>query len=153
MSSGANDGCGDGGERAEAALRPVIRGDCRYLPRPCPWVGCKWHLLFDVLGRRKSRELAPELAAEFMFNGMRRTCALDVADDGGGSFEDVGEVLQVSRQRVQQIEEGSIRAVHQNQPDMVARLQDFRAFDAKPWESNRLEGAKMNKEKAWVAEL
>jgi hypothetical protein len=104
-----------------------------------------------VLGRRKAREIDTELAADFMFNGMRKTCALDVADDGGGSFEDVGEVLQVSRQRVQQIEESGIRAVHEKQPGMVARLSDFRAFEVRPWGVNLRGVPKLKEEGGWGA--
>ena len=68
-----------------------------------------------------------------------------------GSFEDVGEVLHVSRQRVQQIEEGSIRSVHENQPGMVARLSDFRAFEVRPWGVNLRGVPKLREEGGWGA--
>lgn len=31
-----------------AIPRPRTRGDCLTMPRPCPWVGCRHHLLLDV---------------------------------------------------------------------------------------------------------
>ena len=30
-------------------MRPRTRGDCVSGPRPCPWVGCKYHLALDLL--------------------------------------------------------------------------------------------------------
>lgn len=75
------------------------RGDC--LPggfnamRPCPYERCRHHVLEVVRSSyaRASRPLSEDGA----------TCTLDVADDGVHSLDEVGEVLGLSRQRVNQI--------------------------------------------------
>jgi hypothetical protein len=35
-------------EPEASAWRPRTRGDCASVPRPCPYVGCKYHLGVDV---------------------------------------------------------------------------------------------------------
>lgn len=70
--------------------KPITRRDC--LPgglnvvRPCRWENCKYHL--------KAEDAS---------------CVLDVADQGGATLEEVGNLLGVSRERVRQIEAGAAR--------------------------------------------
>lgn len=80
----------------ESPTRPRVRGDCEAGPRPCPWHGCKYHLKVHVDPRGKLKELE--------FNEGDETCALDVADQGGVTLEEVSKMLGVSRARVGQIE-------------------------------------------------
>lgn len=94
-----------------AVPRPTTRAECLEEARPCPWVGCKHHLLLEVedggepgrpprllLNRPSHRKgprrgLSPSAPArvverwiddaiELLFR-MRRTCVLDVLDDRG----------------------------------------------------------------------
>lgn len=60
--------------------QPTSRAECASCPRPCPWESCRYHL-------------GP--GAE--------TCALDVADRGGASINEVAALLGVSKQRIDQI--------------------------------------------------
>jgi hypothetical protein len=83
------DGVADGGW-------PRNRGECLDGPRPCPWVRCRWHLLFDTKG---SRELTDDELAERLV-GMPETCALDVADRGPAEGVDIAAMLGLSRQVV-----------------------------------------------------
>jgi len=86
--------------------RPKTRGDCVRTPenpgaiRPCPWVSCKYHLQLSVDpdGRLYLGMDPDDWTAE------TPTCALDVADQGGGSLGDVGDALDLTRERVRQIE-------------------------------------------------
>jgi hypothetical protein len=78
---------------------PMSRGDC--LPggvneqRPCPWARCRWHLAFDYNQRNGSlTENFPDLD----FDQIPQTCALDVADRGETSLDDVGQLLNVTRE-------------------------------------------------------
>ena len=41
-----------------AIPRPVTRGDCLAEARPCPWVGCQYHLLLDVAKAGPSHDRA-----------------------------------------------------------------------------------------------
>jgi hypothetical protein len=81
--------------------RPRTRGDCVEGIRPCPFIGCKFHLYSDVhpvTGNLKLNfpDLEPSDLAE--------SCALDVAERGGESLERVAELINVTRERVRQIE-------------------------------------------------
>lgn len=82
-------------------LRPADRGDCRNAARPCPWVSCKFHLYLDVNPQTGSIKLNfPDLEVW----EMTETCALDVADRGGITLEEVGALLNLTRERIRQVE-------------------------------------------------
>ena len=87
------------------AQRPRTRAEC--LPggpneaRPCPWVSCKHHLALDVNPRTGAIKLNfPALEVW----ELPETCALDVADRGGITLEEVGEITNLTRERVRQVE-------------------------------------------------
>jgi hypothetical protein len=84
--------------------RPVTRGDCEDAPRPCPWIGCKYHLLTHIKPCNGSLVLESTRHVE----DMQETCALDVADRGGVSLERVGVYLDITRERVRMIEDTAI---------------------------------------------
>lgn len=95
--------------------RPKRRLDC--LPggfnaeRPCPFVSCKYHLYLEV--KRRTGLIS------FTFPGLEldeipETCALDVADRGGETLEVVGNCINVTRERIRQIE---IKAHHRLEKD------------------------------------
>jgi len=82
-------------------LRPKDRGQCVTGARPCPWVSCKFHLYLDVNPETGSIKLNfPDLEVW----EMPETCALDVADRGGITLEEVGEILNLTRERIRQVE-------------------------------------------------
>jgi len=81
--------------------RPLTRADCKDGPRPCPFVSCKYHLYLDVNPATGSIKLNfPHLEVW----EMNETCALDVADRGGVTLEEVGEILNLTRERIRQVE-------------------------------------------------
>lgn len=82
--------------------RPKTRADCANVPRPCPFVGCRHHLYLDVSERTGNLKFNfPEHELE----DMKDTCALDIADDGVATLERVGEAMNLTKERVRQIEE------------------------------------------------
>jgi hypothetical protein len=96
------------GEEMVAVIRlprhpdaPKTRGDCEDGPRPCPWVSCRYHLAI-----RNHGPIEVEVVEDW--DDGRPTCALDVADEGEHTLEEVGEYLDVSRVRVFQIEQMAI---------------------------------------------
>lgn len=81
--------------------RPMSRAECKDMPRPCPWVSCKHHLYLDVNPETGSIKLNfPDLEVW----EMKETCALDVADRNGITLEEVGEIMNLTRERIRQVE-------------------------------------------------
>ena len=92
--------------------KPKEREECADMERPCPFVSCKYHLYLDVHPVRGSIKINfPDLEVWEMTD----TCALDVADRGGITLEEVGEIMNLTRERVRQVETAGL-----------ARLQDYR---------------------------
>jgi hypothetical protein len=81
--------------------KPVSRADCQGGERPCPFVSCKHHLYLDVSARTGAIKLNfPDLEVW----EMTETCALDVADRGGTTLEEVGAIMNLTRERIRQVE-------------------------------------------------
>ena len=85
--------------------RPTRRADCLDGPRPCPWVGCRYHLYADVKTSGSLLLNHPHLEVE----EMAETCALDVAGIGGHTLEAIGEIMNLTRERVRQLESLALR--------------------------------------------
>lgn len=85
--------------------RPVTRADCLSGGvnelRPCPWVSCRHHLALGVDEHNGNIKL---VFPTIDISEMRTTCALDVADDGGATLDGVGVLMNLTRERIRQIE-------------------------------------------------
>lgn len=91
-------------EWVPVAGRPLVRADCEAGPRPCPWLGCRYHLGVDV---------TPAGGLHFTLPGgeledLRETCALDVADRGAISLDELAAILGVTRARAVQVEQRAL---------------------------------------------
>jgi Sigma-70, region 4 len=85
----------------EDVEKPETRAHCQGMPRPCPFVSCAHHLYLDVNPESGAIKLNfPHLEVW----EMKETCALDVADRGGITLEEVGEILNLTRERIRQVE-------------------------------------------------
>jgi hypothetical protein len=81
--------------------KPRTRAECAEGPRPCPFVSCKHHLYIDVSPRTGAIKLNfPDLEVW----ELNESCALDVADRGGTTLEDVGAIMNLTRERIRQVE-------------------------------------------------
>ncbi|HEY4238666.1 MAG TPA: sigma factor-like helix-turn-helix DNA-binding protein [Kofleriaceae bacterium] len=81
--------------------RPTNRSECREELRPCPWVACKHHLYLDINPETGSIKINfPDLEPW----ELQHTCALDVAERGGITLEEVGEIMNLTRERIRQVE-------------------------------------------------
>ncbi len=107
-------------------VRPVTRGDCRNVPRPCPYVSCRFNLLVDVhangsiafnLGPLDSPTVprdasddeftaAADHATDAWLSAPHPSCALDVIDERRSDeapLSEIGEAMGLTRQRIDQI--------------------------------------------------
>jgi hypothetical protein len=120
------------GEESDARIhlrfaRPRTRGDCEPCPdcqawsdggqkgkpacghstkeapnhcRPCPWVGCRHHLYLDTTPRGSTKLNFPERDVD----ELTETCSLDVAGRGELTLEQIGDLMNVTRERARQLE-------------------------------------------------
>ena len=85
----------------EDVVKPTTREECAQGQRPCPFVSCKHHLYLDASGRTGAIKLNfPDLEVW----EMTESCALDVADRAGTTLEEVGAIMNLTRERVRQVE-------------------------------------------------
>lgn len=111
-------------ELAAADLaRPKIRAHCEDAPRPCPFVSCRYHLAFEVA---RNGSLWMPHGEEPDLEAMRDTCALDVADRGGVTLDDLAVRLNVTRERSRQEIFGALVR-------MRRRVERLRAEEAAEW--------------------
>ncbi|HKP55486.1 MAG TPA: sigma factor-like helix-turn-helix DNA-binding protein [Polyangiales bacterium] len=100
--------------------RPTTRAECAEMERPCPFVSCKYHLYIDVHPVRGSIKINfPDVEVWEMTD----TCALDIADRGGITLEEVGEIMNLTRERVRQLETQGLARLQGM--DDVTRLHDY----------------------------
>jgi hypothetical protein len=121
---------------AEHALyeRPATRGDClaggSNAARPCPWVSCAQHLALDVHESTGNLKVTlPATDGEPDLDAMRDTCALDVADRGGDTLDEVGASMNITRERVRQLEAAALRALELD--PLTCELADVEHIDSR----------------------
>ena len=86
--------------------RPRRRGDCARVPRPCHFVACKHNLFLDFLyptptSPRGTIKLNFAHPSEMLPGS---SCALDVADRGETTLEEIARFMNLSDERVRQID-------------------------------------------------
>lgn len=90
----------ESGDQDVTLTRPTTRGECVDGVRPCPWVSCRHHLYLDVKDTGLVRHNFPGQELE----QLKETCSLDVADAGRHTHEQVGDLVNMHRERVRQLE-------------------------------------------------
>jgi len=100
--------------------KPRTRAECANGVRPCPFISCKHHLYIDVSARTGAIKLNfPDLEVW----EMNESCALDVADRGGTTLEDVGAIMNLTRERIRQLEVKALAKL--NAVDEMMALRDY----------------------------
>ena len=87
----------------EDVNRPRTRGECADVPRPCPFVSCRYHLYLDL--NPVTHEIKvnfPDIDVDEMHPDY--SCALDIAERGALTLEDVAAATALTRERVRQLE-------------------------------------------------
>jgi hypothetical protein len=114
------------------ATRPKVRGDCAEGERPCPYVSCKFNLYVDVNPRTGSVKM--NFPDKELWE-LAETCALDVADRAGITLEEVGVIMNLTRERVRQLEMrglSKLRVIADDEPKSVPatpRVEDDDEYD------------------------
>ena len=94
--------------------RPKLRAECQQMERPWPFVSCENHLYLDVNPESGAIKLNfPHLEVW----EMAETCALDVADRGGITLEEVGAILNLTRERIRQVEVRGLGKIREKSDD------------------------------------
>lgn len=95
----------------DPAAQPRTRADClpggRNAARPCRWLTCRHSLAAD--------------------GSTGESCVLDVADQGGVTLVEVGDLLGVTRERARQIEAQALRKLAARPHKVYARLRAYAA--------------------------
>jgi hypothetical protein len=86
-------------ETADVA-RPRTRSDCQGGARPCPFVSCAHHLYLDVGPTGSIKLNFPDVEPD----ELRESCVLDVAERGESTLEETGELMNLTRERVRQMQ-------------------------------------------------
>jgi Sigma-70, region 4 len=84
---------------ADGVMRPRHRMDCTSVPRPCPFISCRYNLYLDVNSHGSIVFNYPEIEP----GQMKESCALDIAEAGDRSGEEIGAIMNVTRERICQI--------------------------------------------------
>ena len=82
--------------------RPKTRGDCANVPRPCPYVACSYNLFLDVSETGSIILNFPHLEPGQM--PAHQSCALNLAEKGGMTLEEIAVVTNLTRERIRQVE-------------------------------------------------
>ncbi len=91
-------------ENERDLIRPITRGECSSIPRPCPFASCRYSLLAEVTPSGRVVDVFGDRDVEPGFS-----CALDVADTGGVTLERIGEQAGFTRERIRQLEHVALR--------------------------------------------
>ena len=89
-------------ERGVVIEIPKTRAECKHGIRPCPYFSCKYNLYLDVNKKNGSIKFNfPDLG----FDELEETCALDIIERGESTLEDIGRYMNLTRERVRQIQD------------------------------------------------
>jgi len=94
----------------------------------CPFVSCAHHLYLDVSRRTGAiKKNFPDLEVE----EMTHSCALDVADRDGATLEEVGAIMNLTRERIRQIEVKALRKLEKNRARAAMALREMIAGETR----------------------
>lgn len=88
-------------------FRPQTRDECASIPRPCPFVSCRYNMYLDVRDDGAIRFNFPDREPHEMV----ASCALDLASDGPRTLDLIGALMGVSKERARQLEAIGLKKV------------------------------------------
>ena len=87
--------------------KPCVRADCASLPRPCPFISCKYNLFVEI---------GPKGSLDFTWprtqpHQMPQSCALDLADEGGLTVQELADEMRLGLDVVKKSVDAALRSV------------------------------------------
>lgn len=118
-----------------AGWRPQTRADCKDIPRPCPFVGCRYNITLDITPTGSVRWRQDD-NWEQHFDG-RDNCALDVAARGPHTLQEIADITGVCRERVRQELDAALDKIRPalSQATQVSGIGHVYGYDASPEEA------------------
>jgi hypothetical protein len=96
--------------------KPKKYGDCTH-SRPCLFVSCRYNLYLDVTKSGSIVINHPYIEP----NEMKKSCVLDVVMYGRCTLQQTGELLNLSRERIRQIEEQALKKIAERSNSIVVK--------------------------------
>jgi hypothetical protein len=90
-------------EELRINIYKITRGACRRLQGPCPHAVCRFNLTSERRDNRGAK------SSQYQLPVVHETCALEAADHGGMTLEEIASRLSLTRERVRQIELGALK--------------------------------------------
>ena len=115
--------------------RPSTRAECRDAKRPCLYVSCRYHLYLDVNPITGSIKL--NFPDKEVWQ-LQETCSLDVAERGGITLEEVGEIMNLTRERIRQVEVNGLDKLRQGNISLHTFV-DGRELEIGPQDADELD--------------
>lgn len=91
------------------STRPKSRSICENGIRPCPYVSCRYNLYLDVRSDGVLRVNFPNLEPDEMV----ASCALDMAEDGPRTLDQIAGLMGMSKERARQIEASAMLKIRE----------------------------------------
>ncbi len=116
-------------ENLEYPKLPKNYGECMELfgkDKPCPFVRCRHHLAIDIQYANDHMR-RPSVKVNFPameVDEMTETCSIRQADGGCSTLEDTSQLMNLTKERVRQIEEGALLKMRRGMAQ-CARDEDF----------------------------
>jgi hypothetical protein len=90
-------------EELRINIYKITRGACRKLSGPCPHAVCRFNLTTERRDNRGAKSAQAHLPV------VHESCALEAANQGGMTLEEIAARLSLTRERVRQIELGALK--------------------------------------------
>lgn len=87
--------------------KPITRKDCENIPRPCPFVTCRYNLFADDMESGKFKKNFKNKEPDELIV----SCALDVADEGEHDLHEISLIVNLSKERIRQITEQALTKI------------------------------------------
>ena len=89
---------------------PVTRADCANVPRPCPWVGCRHNMFFEI--SRSGSLVFLHGVTDPLDVPPDKSCCLDmIAAHGQLTLAQIGDAWHITRERIRQLAVMGLRKI------------------------------------------